>query len=241
MSNHESRILFLDIETKLVETYTFAIRDQYITHKQIKDIPASGRMISCVGLKWYGQKKVTVLSEWEHGYEGMIAGVHHALCQADAVATYNGAKFDMPKLEGQFALLDMGLPPKPTQIDIYKAARGWGFICNKLDYLAPLFGLGSKVKHPGLELWINVHNKCPKAQALMARYCAGDVRLTEDLFERVRPYIRNLPRLRSGGECSSCNSDNVQRRGYNYSKLFKTERIFCLDCRGWTTGRRMAA
>jgi hypothetical protein len=116
-NDNDPRILFLDIETKLVETYTFAIRDQYITHKQIKDIPASGRMIWCVALKWYGQKKVTVLSEWEHGYEGMIAGVHHALCQADAVATYNGAKFDMPKLEGQFALLDMGFrqnPPRST-------------------------------------------------------------------------------------------------------------------------------
>jgi hypothetical protein len=152
-------------------------------------------MIHCAWLKWYGEKKVTVLSEWEHGYDGMIRGVHHALCQADAVATYNGARFDIPKLDGQFALLDIGLPPKPTQIDIYKAARGWGFICNKLDYLAPLFGLGGKVKHPGLELWINVHNGCPKAQKLMAKYCAGDVRLTEDLFERVKPYIRNLPRL----------------------------------------------
>jgi hypothetical protein len=75
----------------------------------------------------------------------------------------------------------------------------------------------------------------------MARYCAGDVRLTEEVYERARPYIRNFPRLRAGGECSTCQSDKVQRRGYNYSKLFKTERILCLDCRSWTTGKRTAA
>lgn len=237
-NDNNPRILFLDIETKLVRTLSFGIRDQHITHKQIEDVPASGRTIHCVGLKWLGERKVTVLTEWDHGYEGMIQGAHDALCQADAVATYNGAKFDLPKLEGQFALLDIGLPPKPTHIDIYKAARGWGFICNKLDYLAPLFGLGSKVKHPGLEMWIGVLNGCAKEQRRMTRYCAGDVRLTEDLFNRVRPYIRNLPRLRAGGECAGCNSHNVQLRGFNYSQHFKTQRVFCLDCKVWTTGKR---
>ena len=56
----EPRILFLDIETKLVETYNFGIRDQHITYKQIKDLDASGRTVHCVGLKWLGQRKVTV-------------------------------------------------------------------------------------------------------------------------------------------------------------------------------------
>jgi hypothetical protein len=239
MSN-DPRILFLDIETKLVETYTFAIRDQHITHKQIKDLPASGRTIHCVGLKWAGERKVRVLSEWEHGYREMIEGVHEALADADAVATYNGASFDLPRLDGQFALFDMGLPPPPTQIDIYKAVRKMGFICNKLDYIAPLFGLGHKVKHPGLEMWIDVLNGCPKAQRRMAKYCAGDVRLTEDLFNRVKPYIRNLPRLRSGSSCP-CGSNNTQHRGFNHSRHFKTQRIFCLDCRGWSAGQRTAA
>jgi hypothetical protein len=115
-----------------------------------------------------------------------------------------------------------------------------GFICNKLDYIAPLFGLGHKVKHPGLEMWIDVLNGCPKAQRKMAKYCAGDVRLTEDLFNRVKPYIRNLPRLRSGSSCP-CGSNNTQHRGFNYSRHFKTQRIFCLDCRGWSAGQRTAA
>ena len=235
------RILILDIETKLVEVRTFGIRDQFLAHTQIKDLAASGRILHCVGLKWSGERKVTVLSEWEHGYEGMLQGVHDALCEADAVVSYNGISFDMPKIEGQFALHGMELPPKSTQIDLYKAVRKMGFICNKLDYIAPLFGLGHKVKHSGFELWDDVFDGCPKAQKKMARYCAGDVRLTDELFERLKPHIRNLPRLRSGGACSGCNSNNVQHRGFNYSQHFKTQRIFCLDCRAWTTGKREAA
>ena len=240
MQASEPRILVLDIETKLVETVTFGIRDQHLTHKQITN-DDGGRLLHMVGYKWVGQRKTTVLTEWDQGYRGMMEGVHEALCEADAVVSYNGASFDMPKIEGQFALLGMGLPPAPTQLDLYKAVRKFGFICNKLDYVAPLFGLGGKVKHEGLEMWKAVKDGCPKARAKMARYCAGDVRLTEELYHRLKPYIRNHPRLRSGGECSSCQSNNVQYRGFNYSKAFKTERVFCLDCRSWTTGKRTAA
>jgi hypothetical protein len=236
----EPRILVLDIETKLVELYSFGIRDQFVTHKQIKDLAASGRCVHCVGLKWAGEGKTIVISEWEHGYSGMIRRVHEALAEADAVVTYNGASFDMPKLDGQFMLEGLPLPPPPNQIDIYKAVRRMGFICNKLDYIAPLLGLGSKVKHPGLEMWIDVHNGCPKAQKKMAKYCAGDVRLTEDVLNRVKPYIRNMPRLKAGGECP-CGSSNVQYRGFNHSRHFQTQRIFCLDCRSWSTGKRTKA
>jgi hypothetical protein len=235
------RILVLDIETKLVETVTFGIRDQHITHKQITN-DDHGRLLHMVGFKWVGERKTHVHSEWdEDGYWGMLCRTHEALCEADAVVSYNGAAFDLPKLDGQFALAGMSLPPPPTQLDLYKAVRKFGFICNKLDYVAPLFGLGGKIKHDGLEMWKAVRNGDEKARARMARYCAGDVRLTEELYHKLKPYIRNHPRLRSGGECSSCQSSNVQFRGFNYSKLFKTERVFCLDCRSWTTGRRTAA
>jgi uncharacterized protein YprB with RNaseH-like and TPR domain len=135
---NEPRILLLDIETKPALVYSFGIRDQHIQHGQIKE---DGGTI-CVGLKWAGERKVTVLSEWEHGYQAMLDGVHQALSECDAVATYNGASFDIPKLWGNFAVAGMMPPPPPTQIDIYKAVRKLGFICNKLAYVAPLLDWG---------------------------------------------------------------------------------------------------
>jgi hypothetical protein len=240
LANDNPRILFLDIETRLFEAYTFGIRDQHITHKQIKN-PEDARNIHCVGLKWAGERKVRVPNEWDDGYRGMLEIVHEALSEADAVATYNGARFDIPKLWGQFAVAKMDPPPPPTQIDIFKAARKLGFISSKLDYIAPVLGLGSKVKHSGLEMWIDAREGCEKARRKMLKYCAGDVRLTEDVYNALLPYIANHPRLRSGGECSTCQSTNTQHRGFNYSKHYKTQRIFCLDCKGWSTGTRTAA
>lgn len=234
--NDKPRILFLDIETKPAIVASFGIRDQHIGHKQIlKD----GGVI-CVGVKWAGERKVRVLSDWEHGHREMLAQVHAMLCEADAVATYNGAAFDLPKLQGEFLLAGMKPVPPLTQIDIYKAVKKLGYICNKLDYIAPLLGLGGKVKHEGLELWLKVMDGDAAAQKRMARYCAGDVRLTEQVYERVRPYIANHPSLGfvSPIACGACGGTRTQKRGVRRTKAMLIERIQCIGCGAWFDGKR---
>lgn len=228
----------MDIETSLIETYSFGIRDQHITHKQIKDLQRSGRTIHCVGMKWSDKRKPVVLTEWGHGYREMLQGTFDALCEADAVATYNGVRFDLPKLEGQFALHDMGLPPPPANIDIWLTARKWGFPSSKLDYLAPLFGLGSKVQHPGLQMWMDVYEGCPKAQKQMTTYCAGDVLLTEEFYNRARSYIRNHPHLHGvNGACPNCGSTEVEGRGWRPTRTMRFQRLYCRDCKSWHKGK----
>lgn len=170
----------------------------------------------------------------------MIAETHRLISEADAVATYNGASFDMPKLMGNFLLQGLAPPPPPTQIDIYKAVRKLGFICNKLDYIAPLLGCGSKVKHEGLELWIKVMAGDEKAQKRMEKYCAGDVDLLEDVYDRVQPYIANHPHLGKAASftCSTCGGDHLQSRGETRTRHFATQRLQCQDCGAWGQGTR---
>jgi hypothetical protein len=232
----QPKILLLDIETKPALVYSFGIRDQHLTHKQIAQ---DGGTI-CVGLKWLGEKKVTVLSEWEHGYDNMLRGVHKALCEADAVASYNGARFDIPKLTGNFLLAGMPPPPPLTQIDIYKTVRKMGLICNKLDYIAPLLGVGSKVKHEGLELWIKVMAGDEKARKKMARYCAQDVRLLEDVYTRILPYIGDHPRIgnRHGLTCPNCGSDHMTSQGWKITRTTRVQSLKCGECGSWTQGKR---
>ena len=239
LSNDNPRILYLDIETKPAIIASFGIRDQHIGYKQIlKD----GGVIA-VGLKWSGEKKTSVFTEWEHGWQGMIEATHAALSEADAVATYNGASFDIPKLMGCFLLAGLNPPPPPTQIDIYRAVRKLGFICNKLDYIAPLLGLGAKVKHEGLEMWLSVMDGCPKAQKKMATYCAGDVKLTEQVYEKVRAYIPNHPHMGNCGplQCGACGSHQVQSRGVRRTKAMFIQRLQCQACGSWDSGKRVRA
>lgn len=236
---HAPKILFLDIETKPAIVASFGIRDQHIGYKQIlKD----GGTI-CVGVKWWRSGKARVLSDWEHGHAGMLREVHAMLSEADAVATYNGARFDIPKLQGEFLLAGLPPPPPPTQIDLFKTVRQMGFICNKLDYIAPLLGLGGKVKHDGLDLWLKVMDGDAAAQAKMARYCAGDVKLTEQVYERIRPYIKTHPHLADTKreECGTCGSFQTQHRGFRRTKASIIQRIQCVACGAWQDGRREAA
>lgn len=235
---HKPKVLFLDIETKPAIVASFGIRDQHISHKQIlKD----GGVI-CVGLKWAGDRKAAVYSDWEHGHREMLHSVREALCEADAVATYNGASFDLPKLQGEFLLAGMNPAPPLTQIDIYRSVRKLGFISNKLDYVAPLLGLGGKVKHEGLELWLKVMDGDESAQKRMARYCAGDVHLTERVYNRVRGFIGNHPHL---GElhpldCPSCGSSRTQARGMRRTRTAFYQRFECQACGAWSSGPRKA-
>jgi len=228
------RILFLDIETKPAVVASFGIRDQHITHKQIlKD----GGVI-CVGLKWADEKKVRVYSVWEHGHREMLEAVHADLHEADAVATYNGASFDIPKLQGEFLLAGMPPAPQVTQIDIYRTVRKLGFISSKLDYIAQLLGLGSKVKHEGLDLWLKVMDGDEKAQKRMAKYCAGDVQLTQAVYDRVRGYVANHPHLGTTHplNCGSCGSSRTEARGWYRSKTTIRQRYKCQACGSWMLG-----
>jgi hypothetical protein len=227
-------ILFLDIETKPAVVASFGIRDQHITHKQIlKD----GGVI-CVGLKWATDKRATVYSEWKHGRQAMLDATHAALCEADAVATYNGASFDIPKLQGEFLLAGMPPAPKVTQIDIYRAVRKLGYISNKLDYVAQILGLGNKVKHEGLDLWLKVMDGDEAAQRRMAKYCTGDVMLTQAVYDRVRAYIENHPHMgvTRPMDCGACGSSRTQARGWSRTKASIRQRYQCQACGSWSLG-----
>lgn len=173
----------------------------------------------------------------------MLEAVHAMLTEADAVGTYNGAAFDIPMLDGEFALANMALPPAPTHIDLFKTIRKMRFLSSKLDYILPLFGLGGKVKHEGFPLWLKVMQDDPKAQRKMARYCAGDVRRTEELYERILPYIKDHPHLgfTPKGSCGACGSTRMQRRGPRRTKASIIQRLQCQDCGSWQSGERSKA
>jgi DNA polymerase elongation subunit (family B) len=239
-ANDDPRILVLDIETRLIPVLTFGIRDQHIAVNQIVDIEESARLIHCVGLKWLGERKVTVLTEWGDGYSEMLRQTRDMLDEADAVIGFNHENFDLKKMNGQFALEGIDFPKPPTPIDLFKTVRKWSFPSAKLDYIAQAFGIGSKIKHSGFDLWRDVRDGCPKAQRKMAKYCAGDVRLTEALYERIKPYITDHPRIgvRHGLTCPNCGGEHLTRQGWKITRTTRVQSLKCGSCGSWTQGKR---
>lgn len=232
----EPRILFLDIETRPAVVYSWGLFDVTVGLDQVID---PGGTI-CFGAKWAGQRKTMFWSDWDHGHDEMVRAAHRLISEADAIVTYNGDRFDLPKLQGEFITANLPPPPPATSIDVYKSVKKLGMLSNKLAFVGPRLTGDDKIKHEGFRLWSAVIAGDEKAQKKMQRYCAQDVVLLEKVYQRVLPYIPNHPHLgfRAATACGACGSSNTQRRGVRRTKASFIERIQCQDCSSWGTGKR---
>jgi len=230
------KVLYLDIEWAPATAYVWKMWDENISPDQLID---EGGLL-CFCANWAGSNKFMFFSEWTDGKEGMAKAAYELLSEADAVVTYNGDRYDLPKLRGHLILNDFGDVPPPTSIDLIKTVKKLGFVMNRLAYIAPLLGAGNKMKHEGFSLWRSVLEGDPKARLRMQRYCVQDVKVLVGLYNRVKPFIKDHPHLdgQGAGTCGSCGSSHIQKRGYRRTKYFKVERLQCQSCGSWSTGKR---
>lgn len=230
------KILVLDIETKPLVAYIWRLFDEV---KSTDALISTGGLL-CFAAKWLGSNEKFFYSEWEHGREVMVRAAHALLSEADAVITYNGDKFDLPKLAAEFATIGMGPPPPLTSIDVYKTARTMGFVSRKLDFVAQALGCGRKVEHEGLGLWIKVLEGKAKAQKRMRKYNIGDITLLEKVYLKLRSHIKNHPHMgfTPKRECGACGSSKVHVSKWRRTKAMRIQQLHCQDCGSYFDGIR---
>ena len=229
------KILHIDIEWKPATAYVWKMWDENISPDQLID---EGGLL-CFCAHWHGSKQFLFYSEWNDGQLGMAQAALDLLNEADAVVTYNGDKYDLPKLRGSIILAGLNPPAPPSSIDLIKTVKKLGFVMNRLAYIAPLLQVGNKMKHEGFRLWRSVLEGDVRAMARMRKYCIQDVKVLVKLYNRVLPFIHNHPHLGDEkGACGACGSNHVQSRGWRRTKYFRIQRIQCQDCGGWQEGRQ---
>lgn len=234
-----NKILIIDIEWAPALVYTFDMWNSNASPDKVID---HGGML-CFSAHWEGTKEFMFYSLWDDGREGMAKAALDLLSEADAVVTYNGDKYDLPKITGEILLAGLTPPPPCTSIDLLKTVKKFGFNMNRMAYIAPLLGVGSKMKHEGFDLWKRVMDGDPVAQKKMRRYCIQDVRITSRLYKKIRPFIKTHPYLGEGRDkCPACNSKKTQKRGFTRTRFFKTQRNQCQSCAHWflTTRTKVA-
>lgn len=242
--NHAGpRILSLDIETSPIIAHAWGLFKQTIAVKQIIERPRT----MCFAAKWYGESKRNIhfYSEFKHGPEVMFHAAHRFLSEADIVLHYNGDRFDLPRLNTEFILAGHAPPAPYKSIDLLKVVRkNFNFTSNKLVYVTEQLGLSGKMPNSGHELWIKCLAGDPKAWAEMKRYNIQDVRVLEELYEKVRPWINNHPHhgLYTGEPdvCPNCGAEegNLERRGFALTGVGRFQRYRCKGCGAWSRSNR---
>lgn len=206
----------------------------------LSQLQESTRVI-CFAAKWFGTKTVHFYSEHHHSSSQMVSEAHRLLDEADAVCHFNGTRFDVPHLNREFLMAGLN-PPSPFQeIDLLKVIRKrFKFTSSKLAHVTAELGLSGKLSHTGHDLWLKCMAGDDKAWNLMRRYCKQDVVTTEELYEKLLPWIDTHPHVGlidgTGPEtCNRCGSDHLQRRGFRHTLSGSYQKAQCQNCGGWVS------
>lgn len=232
----EPEIWSIDIETAANVGAYWRNPWQTSIIKQIHDT----YMLSWSAKKLNGKQITRSLPDYE-GYEpgrrddkALVTELRDLLDTVDIAIGHNGKKFDFPYIKGRCVI--NGLPPM-RKFQMYDtremAKRHFGFTSTKLDDIARVLGVGTKIPIH-YETWEGCERGDPKAWKLMCTYNAHDSRLLEKVYLKLRAWDQGHPNMnlllnRSFEGCPTCGSKDTRRRGFNYTTTGRRQEYECLN------------
>ena len=224
------RILVIDIETSPASGYIWKLFDVNVSLSQLIDTSK----VICFAAKWVGEKKVIFASNQEDTHKAMIKKAWDLFNEADAVIGYNSKNFDCKILNKEFILSGFPPPAPYKHIDLLHTMKNkFRFMSNKLDHVSQELGIGKKTSHQGFELWQACMNDDVNAWKLMKKYNINDVKLTEELYDKVKGWLKTTFNFNEHAEemvCPNCGSHNVTKNGTYKSPTKAYQKYVCNDC-----------
>lgn len=172
----------------------------------------------------------------------LVQNIWQLINDCDILIAYNGTKADNRWITSRFLCYNLD-PPKPyLVVDPCKVFKQqFGFSSNKLDAIAAQLQVGRKISTT-FELWKQCLEGNVQALNQMKEYNIQDVFVLEDVYLKVRPYIKGHPNIANILEedvCPICGSKNIQPvDGYYYTAARKYPLHHCSSC--GTTFRKYA-
>jgi len=238
-----AKILVFDIETSPLLTWVWSLRQKYINPSNIEQ----DWFVICWSAKWLFEDEVmnatvTPKEARKQDDKRIVKELWDLLDEADIVIAHNGNKFDIKKMNGRFIKYDLNLPSPYQSIDTYLAARKRLNLSSlKLDFIAEYLGLPRK-SSTSFQLWLDSMAGDQEALDDMTKYCDQDVRVLEDVYLKLRPFIQPHPNLglfieSDAKVCPSCASTNLKREGQYATTVNLYDAYRCDDCGSITRSR----
>lgn len=240
-----AKILIFDIETAPMVSYTWGAWKQNISSNQIID----DWFIISWAAKWlfddFTISAVLTPKEILKKDDRRITGILHGLInEADIVVAHNGDKFDIKKINTRFLKHGLASPSSYHSIDTLKTLRRrFAITHNRLDYVGEFLGIGRKVDTGGFDLWAKCMQGDEEALIEMDTYCKQDVKLLEDVYLMIRPYIKPHPNIglyieENIDSCPSCGHDKLIMKSTYTTTVNEYNELQCMNCGSWSRSRR---
>lgn len=249
----DKKILIWDLETSPALTYTWGLYGQNIAHEYVVE-PWS---ILCVAYKDLGGSKVNTISVFDKDNNNTSLDYRddYLLCKklreivssADILVAHNGDSFDLKMFNTR--LIYHGLEPVSPYILTVdtkrEAKRVLRAPSHSMDFLCRYFGIGSKIRTDKY-LWLDIISKDSsdlekeKAMNKMVKYCAHDIKVNENLYKKLMPYMKSHPNLATPNTCNcpKCNSSNVVKNGVKVNKGgISRQEYICKNCGSYFSSR----
>jgi uncharacterized protein YprB with RNaseH-like and TPR domain len=176
----------------------------------------------------------------------VVKATAEALSEADAWVTWYGQRFDVPFI--QTRLIGHKLKPMPPipHIDGWRIARyKMKLHSNRLASASAFLGVEEKTPLSG-PIWIKARAGNKSAIDYVLRHCRQDVKVLEQVYERIRPLCTQHPNLNVVHDvadgCPVCGTvGRLQRRGMSIARVGKTQRYQCAACGAWSRGKSVRA
>ena len=197
------KILLFDIETALMEVYVWGLYKQRIPHTNIikdKDGSEKSWFVLSWAAKWLFDDNVqsdivTPSESKSRNDKRILKSIWKLLDEAEIVIGHNLDRFDIRKLNARFIDNDINPPSPFRSIDTLKVARKeFAFVSYKQDFLTKHFKLEQKLK-TSFSLWTSAMKGNQESLDEMAKYNRHDVMGLEQVYLKLRPYIKNHPNL----------------------------------------------
>jgi hypothetical protein len=242
------RILHLDIETAPLASYHWSLWKQNIGLNQIK--VEWSVLAFCAWWEGDARKDIiymdTFFQDDMRDDSVLLARLWELLDEADFIVAQNGQRFDAKKIRARL-LMNGFPPPSPFKvIDTLLIAKSvFGFTSNKLEWMATYFSTVPKRKHgkfAGFDLWVEFLDGNPAAQKEMRLYNIDDVRSLRQVWLELRPWAIDHPNVAvyypgDTTRCPKCGSEDITKRGRQYTNTGEYHRYHCGGCGGWSRSR----
>lgn len=243
VDHNQLKILLIDLELSYAIYYAFpSKREQFLSPKNI----IHHQFCPCASWKWlhetskYSIKITDDQKRFKKNFRDdyiVAKKLHDLMTEADVIIAHNGDNFDIKHANTLFSNHGLGPVPETKSLDTLKAARKYfAFAGNDLDSLSKRFGGTGKSEKPD---WQKMTDGDEVEINKGAKYCTKDVMELERVFINIRPYMKNLVKIRDKKEpnhygiicCDACGSKRIQSRGLGGVATKVYPRIVCSECK----------